>query len=316
MKQRRLDHKEKGELFSKYETGGYTGTDLAKEYNISAVAINALLRRHGYKARSQSELQRKYPVDESFFDKIDTEQKAYILGLLYADGYNNTDRNAVALSLKESDKDILLKITGIIQPSKPLSFIKFNNKNWSNQFRMVVQNKHISKRLVELGCGKKKTFKIKFPMNNQVPECLLNHFVRGYWDGDGWIGKKEISVVGTLVFCNYLARLIKTNFGINCFMETRHQERKNNIRTLKISGGKQVRIFLKWMYKGSSIYMERKYMIYLQHLQYENSLGKIKRCSVDGCHKKHFGNGFCRNHHYEFCGGAEKRQIRYYNTGE
>jgi len=97
MKQRRLTHKEKTELFTKYESGKYTGADLAKEYPISLTAISALLKRHGYKAKSQSELQRKYNIDETFFDVIDTEEKAYFLGFLYADGYNNTDRNSVNL---------------------------------------------------------------------------------------------------------------------------------------------------------------------------------------------------------------------------
>jgi hypothetical protein len=30
----------------------------------------------------------KYSVDDCFFKTIDTEQKAYILGFIYADGYN------------------------------------------------------------------------------------------------------------------------------------------------------------------------------------------------------------------------------------
>ena len=59
--------------------------------------------------KTQSELKRKYPIDETFFDIINTQEKAYTLGLLYADGYNNTDRNSVNLSLKESDKEILEK---------------------------------------------------------------------------------------------------------------------------------------------------------------------------------------------------------------
>ena len=72
MKQRRLSHREKTELFAKYETGKFTAADLAKEYPISSTAINGLLRRHGYKAKPQSELQRKYNIDETFFDVIDT----------------------------------------------------------------------------------------------------------------------------------------------------------------------------------------------------------------------------------------------------
>ena len=128
MKQRRLTHQEKTELFAKYETGKYTAVDLAKEYPVSSTAISALLKRHGYKSKTQSELQRKYEVNESFFDVIDTEEKAYFLGFLYADGYNNTDRNSVNLSLKETDKDILIRLNNLIQPDKPLQYVDFTKE--------------------------------------------------------------------------------------------------------------------------------------------------------------------------------------------
>ena len=207
--QRRLSHQEKIELFRMYETGKYSGNQLTNYFPISQVAINSLLRRNGYVAKSASELKRKYPIQEDFFDVIDTQEKAYILGLLYADGYNNTDRNSINLSLKESDKEILDKITKLIQPSKPLRYIntykarqKEGFENSQNQYRLVITNKHISQRLVELGCGKAKTHNLTFPTEEQVPSCLIRHFVRGYFDGDGCISGavKKVDIVGTEKF--------------------------------------------------------------------------------------------------------------------
>lgn len=310
MKQRRLTHKEKTELFAKYETGKYTGADLSKEYPISSVAINALLRRHGYKAKSQSQLQRKYDIDETFFDVIDTEEKAYFLGFLYADGYNNTDRNSVALSLKEDDKEILEKLNNLLQPNKPLQYIEFKTANSSNQYRLVIANKHISQKLVELGCDKAKTYSLKFPSEEQVPKHLIRHFVRGYFDGDGCVGKKAISIVSTLYFCNSLAEILKDLFNINCYIRARHPERNNTIRMLELNK-KSARTFLKWIYKDSNIHLQRKYERYLKQMDYEKSLSEIRTCIVEGCNKKHSSNGYCRNHYYEICGGKEKRRIRY-----
>ena len=102
-----------------FKTGKYSGNQLTNYFPISQVAINGLLRRNGYDAKSASELKRKYPIVEDFFDEINTEEKAYILGLLYADGYNDTNRNSVSLGLKETDREILDKITVLIQPTKP-----------------------------------------------------------------------------------------------------------------------------------------------------------------------------------------------------
>jgi len=322
IKQRRLSHQEKSELFRMYETGNYSGNQLTNYFPISQVAINNLLRRNGYDAKSASELKRKYPIQEYFFDKIDTEEKAYILGLLYADGYNNTDRNSVSLGLKEDDKEILDKITAIIQPDKPLQYIDLSTQkktkgfeNSQNQYRMVIANKHISQRLVELGCGKAKTHNLTFPREEQVPSHLIRHFVRGYFDGDGWVGEKAISVVSTLDFCNSLAEILKEEFNINCYIRARHPERNNSIRMLELNK-KSARTFLKWIYKDSNINLQRKHDRYLKQIEYENSLSEIRICSVDGCNKKHNGNGYCRNHYYEFCGGKEKRKLRYKKHGK
>lgn len=314
MKQRRLTHNEKTELFIKYKTGEYTAVDLAKKFPITSTAILGLLKRQRFKIKSQSELQRKYAIVENYFDEIDTQEKAYILGLLYADGCNYMLRNAVTLALKESDINILKKITGLIQPQKPIRFIKKEKKEWSNIYQITIQNKHISQRLAELGCMNAKTFKIKFPewLNND----LTPHFVRGYFDGDGWVGKASICIVSTLNFCNSLSKIIKEKLNINTYIRARCPERKNNIRMLEISGGKQTRKFLKWMYKDATIFIERKYNKFLEHLEYEKDLGKTKLCNIDGCNKKSYSKGYCRKHHYRFCGGKEKRRKSYEKLGK
>ena len=319
MKQRRLTHKEKSELFAKYETGKYTGADLAEYYNISSVAVNALLRRNGYKAKSQSELQRKYPIQEDFFDKIDTQEKAYILGLLYADGCNNTKRNAIMLSLKEDDKDILDRITKIIQPTKPLRYINTSNQrktkgfeNSQNQYQLIIANKHISQRLVELGCGKAKTHNLIFPTEEQVPKHLQRHFIRGYFDGDGSVSageKCKVNIIGTIDFIKKIQIILFNELSFEPTKLTdRRKERKTNIRSLSIGGRKQCISFRDWLYKEATIYLERKKKIFDS---YKPFIRTERKCAVDGCDIKHFGKGYCRNHYYQFCGGKEKRRERY-----
>ena len=322
-KQRRLSHQEKVELFRLFETGNHTGKQLSELFPISQVAINTLLKRNGYMAKSKSELKRKYPIQEDFFDDINTEEKAYILGLLYADGYNNTDRNSVTLGLKESDKDILDKITNLIQPTKPLQYIdayksrkKTSFENSKNQYRLVIANKHISQRLVELGCGKAKTHKLTFPTEEQVPSHLIRHFIRGYFDGDGSVSgdkQKLFSFEGTINFLLSLQQILIKELS---FSETklcqRHKDRDNTIRSLRYCGINQCILFRDWLYKDATIYLERKKNIFDSYVPFE----KIERkCSIEGCDKKHSSNGYCRNHNYEFCGGKEKRRERFIKTG-
>ena len=321
-KQRRLSHSEKSQLFEMYETGNYSGNQLSKYFPISQVAINKLLRRNGYDAKSASELKRKYPIVEDFFDEIDTEEKAYFLGFLYADGYNNTDRNSVALSLKEDDKEILIRLNSLLQPTKPLGYYKKNKlkrgfENSQNEYRLVIANKHISERLVELGCGKAKTHNLTFPTEEQVPSHLIRHFVRGYFDGDGSVSgdkQKQFSFVGTIDFLLPLQQILvkELNFS-KTKLDQRHEDREDSIRALRYCGINQCITFRDWLYKDATIYLERKKNIFDSCISFERV---ERKCSVDGCGKKHFGNGYCKNHYYEFCGGREKRRERFKTTGK
>ncbi len=270
-KQRRLSHQEKNELFRMFETGNYSGNQLTNYFPISQVAINALLRRNGYDAKSASELKRKYPIVEDFFDEINTEEKAYILGLLYADGWNQTERNVIGIGLKESDKEILDKITNLMQPTKPLGYYKKNKlkkgfENSQNEYRLVIANKHISERLVELGCGKAKTHNLVFPTEEQVPKHLQRHFVRGYFDGDGSVSgdkQKQFNLVGTINFLLPLQQILIEELGFSkTKLDQRHKERDNEIRSLRYCGINQCKTFRDWLYKDATIYLKRKYDIF------------------------------------------------------
>lgn len=286
-------------IIEKYKTGKYNDTELAKEYNIDHTVISRFLRKAGYIAKSQSELRRIYQINETFFDKIDTEEKAYFLGFLYSDGYNNTDTNSVKLSLNEDDVDILIRLNNLVHENKPLWYSKIKDNN-RNAWILSMNNKHISKRLVELGCPKAKTFKIKFPTEEQVPTNLISHFIRGMVDGDGWIGKKTgARLISTLDVCETLSNILKETLNINSYIKVANPGSPNNVYELSLTN-KMARTFLKWLYKDSTIYLERKYQRYLVQLRYDEYLIKKRICSIEGCSKVHHGCGYCKNHYREF----------------
>ena len=267
----RLTNTEKEEIENLYKNENYNFIDIGRKLNRYESTIRRYLNSLGYIAKSQSELQRKYTIVEDFFDKIDTEEKAYILGLLYADGYNNTDKNDVCISLKEDDVEILNKITNIIQPTKPLFYLDMSPenrgmKNSKNQYRLTINNKHISKRLVELGCGKAKTHNLVFPTGTQVPKYLQRHFIRGYFDGDGSVSgdkQKQLSFVGTIDFLLPLQQILIEELGFSkTKLDQRHKEREDEIRSLRYCGINQCITFRDWLYKDATICMERKKNIF------------------------------------------------------
>lgn len=258
MKQNRLTKDQKEELFELYKTYKYSYKDLAKKFNKSVSSIACLLNRAGIKGKRENNHFRKYEIDQYFFDNIDTEEKAYFLGFLCADGCNHKGNTKVSMTLKESDKEIVQKLNDLIQPDKPLYYGK--KSDGKNQYSFQISNKRISDRLSELGCVPQKTYILDFPTSEQVPDNLLRHYMRGFFDGDGWLGKRDISITSSNLFCDKLSELLLKKFNI----KTRCRK-KGNITELIFSryGNKT---FLEWIYEDSTIYLKRKYQRYLNFI--------------------------------------------------
>ncbi|HEX5186476.1 MAG TPA: hypothetical protein VFV86_06260, partial [Nitrososphaeraceae archaeon] len=155
---------------------------LAKLYNVTVATINDILFKLGISKPLQGNGARKYSFNYNYFDIIDTEDKAYFLGLLYADGNNCNKRGVVRLELQSSDVNILEKFNKYIDNHKP---IRYTNKHNYNKAEIELVSKSFSFQLSKLGCVPNKSLILRFPTEYQVPYDLTHHFVRGYFDGDG-----------------------------------------------------------------------------------------------------------------------------------
>lgn len=295
LKQHRTTKSEKIEIVKRYLAGN-NSTVIAKDYGITPQAITGLLRRRNVPIRPQTENKRKYEIDETFFNKIDSQEKAYFIGFLYADGCNFETKHSVSLCLAEKDEEILSKLNALIQPNRPLKKQRRTLPN-KDVTCLFMHNKQISERLAILGCGQRKTFNLLFP--KWLSENLIPHFVRGYNDGDGWIGKQNICMVSTESFCNSLSTIFKNKLNINTYIRARHPERKTNTRMLEISGRRQCIKLLDWIYQDASIYLKRKYDRYVELLNFVEGKNKPKICKKNSCALIVHRSGMCRNHYNE-----------------
>lgn len=202
--------------------------------------------------KSYSSSKQKYKIDEDIFSLIDTEEKAYWLGFLFADGYNHTSKFSVALTLSNCDFDILEKFKKFLKTDKPI------RRNNSESSKVVIENKKISKDLEKIGMVKAKTHILFFP---KIEKKLERHFIRGYFDGDGCIsyGKNidkgaTISIVSNKQFLEQIERKINVKFSYT----KRHKNRNDEIFTLNTGGVGNIMKFYHYIYEGSSIFMDRK----------------------------------------------------------
>lgn len=231
-------------------------TEIAKIAQCNPSNIYTHLKRMGINIRKFSEY-RKYTIDKDYFKIIDNEDKAYILGLLYADGYNQVKRSQIRLTLHKKDKDILDKINKCLNHSKPLLLLK------ENYLDLTINSKDISLDLEKLGCVQNKTFKIVFPFQC-ISEDLTRHFIRGYFDGDGCIcfsGKYndiQLNLTGNPLFIEQIQDILVNVLGIT---KTKLSKRKNSV--MMFYHGKNIcRIILDYLYKDNKIAINRKNNLY------------------------------------------------------
>ena len=93
---------------------------------VSENGIKGTLKRRNIPLRTYSENNQKYKRNSHYFDQIDSENKAYYLGLLFADGNNFSKHNAITLSLQEEDGYIVEKFKDEIEYE---GFIHYDEKS-------------------------------------------------------------------------------------------------------------------------------------------------------------------------------------------
>lgn len=255
-------------------------TAAEEEYAQSPASIRELSDKYGFPRQIFTGwlLAKNYNVENKramksfnihYFDEIDTEEKAYWLGFLFADGAI-TKHNAsygIELSLKIEDKDHVEKFAKAIGK-------QYVNNNSTYRSRCIVGSKHMFNVLCSYGCTTKKSLTLKFPDTNIFKDkSLIRHFIRGYFDGDGCIsfGNKEhttasLNILGTEDFLNG----IQKEYGTS---KKYHLNNKMNEITKVISfDGKNAYRFAKYLYENSTIYLDRKYERYKQYCRlYEES---------------------------------------------
>jgi len=248
-------------------TNNITNKEISEKYNINRGVVQRILKRNDIKLKTLSESSRKHIfLNEHYFKNIDTNEKAYILGLLYSDGYIN--KNGFGISLHEKDKEILEKISKIIYGKIVLGYrkekeiIHFKNKAYHSgpQYRLEIVSNIMKNDLINNGCVRNKTFKIRLPELKNIN--LYKSFIRGYFDGDGClcipknnIGNITFTLTSNINFCDDIKNYITKNLDVNMKSGVRYNEVGFN----RLTGAKQVTKFMNWLYEDADIYLYRKF---------------------------------------------------------
>ena len=195
-------------------------------------------------------------MNEFIFEDIKESWQAYFLGFLFSDGY--IGKREVAIKLCHLDEQILIDLKnklgyGAICKSKG-NLVKHHNGVYLSKDYSVLRiyNVKMIKELEKFGMTKDKTFTIQLPTKIKH----FNHFLRGYFDGDGCltftkaVDKKypKIKIASNDLFIKQLSDYLKIG-SIN---------KQGKISVLTITKRKDIEYFANLIYKDSDICLKRK----------------------------------------------------------
>ncbi len=244
---------------------GMSCTQTAKLLGMDQQSMNLRLKKHyGLEVL----LDGKKAVNGHYFDDIATEEQAYWLGFMYADGYIGK-HNEVELCLQSYDRQHLRKFQEAIGSKHKLGEkrIVLNGKEFK-ACRVHIKDSDLAAGLMRNGCANNKSFEIEMPELGSKE--LYRHFIRGFFDGDGHIGYRSatdrnnyISAEFACASSSFVASLQAYAAEIVGVKMTIKRDPRHAVYKVTTTSRWESFRFLQHLYENSSIYLDRKYQQYL-----------------------------------------------------
>lgn len=289
-----IEEEQKLEILKYYKKHGVPF--ISKILKISNNLIYKVLKEKNITIKKQTDYShRKYSLNEYYFEKIDTKDKAYFLGLLIADG--NKYKNTVRIELQEKDKSILELFKKYIEYKGNLTYIAPRKNKKSNAlYNITLHSKIFSKHAEKAGIVSNKTFKTTFP---NIPEEFHSHFIRGYFDGDGSIWLNNIkqdtwgfNITGNIILIDKIKEVLVKNCLI--FSPKTHKKGDKGVGTFCSAGNKQVSRIREYLYKDcDDLYLTRK------KEKFDKVSYKIYPKICKFCENKVEAKGLCSKHYHQ-----------------
>lgn len=210
----------------------------------------------------------KYSVNENIFSE-DSEIGFYVAGFIAADGCithdKRSDTSLLRIGLSRKDKQHLLTIKDAINFSGPIIDYeifdkKYQTTNFVSNLQVSCSKKIIKDLENNFNIITNKTLTYQFP-SNLLNHKFVNHFIRGYFDGDGCfsIDKRNNAIIfellGTKLFLNSVKNILEKECNLYQFLNVLPFK---NIFRLRYSAEQSVTNIVKFLYKEATIYLPRK----------------------------------------------------------
>ncbi len=202
-------------------------------------------------------------VNVKTFSKVNTPESAYILGLLWADGYIHPPYSVVMECLSADMNELQQVFYKIGKWNK----YERNRKNRQPQTTFQITNKDLVSYLIQHDYSAKNS-KSACSIINTVPEKLLCYWFRGVVDGDGCFYMSSNRI--TRQFCitssyeqdwKYMENVFK-KLGIRYKIKKRILSSGNKYSQIRVTSPFDIKSFGEWIYQNyekDKIGLSRKY---------------------------------------------------------
>lgn len=221
----------------------------AEKVNVAKAIASTSLTSSGMRKRSKNsgKFTNCYKTNHTYFSKIDSEEKAYWLGFIVADG--NIYENRLQVEVHNQDGAHLEKLAAALRyPAR--------KRKTREATSLSPRSDQIVSDLQVYGVTKRKSY----TMEPVAPPGYELAFWRGVFDGDGYLSKQdgaktEVSLVGSLKTCE--------RFGEFVFKETGHEAKPSAVAhadstfRIRYSGSRGVAL-AKFLYPEGCYALERK----------------------------------------------------------
>jgi len=236
-------------ILVKMYLSGKTCKMIGDELGISCSSIAYRIKNAGV-MRNISEAARNKSVNHSAFASFSPES-CYWAGLMAADG--SIVRTQMKLSLKKSDVEHVTSFAKWLGWDRPLRMDR-------ESIVLVIGSKLLVTDLAyNFNVVAKKSLVLMPPL--KIPVDMVRHFIRGYMDGDGWIGSTSAALgfAGT----EQMLQWIRNELIIHCATKSPAVRKKRNAQVFELTfgGRKQTSRIIEWLYRDSneSTRLDRKW---------------------------------------------------------
>lgn len=251
----------KQEIINYYLSYPMTLKQVEDKFNLSHPTISKILKDipKYTKAKINSP-----NLKEDFFHIIDSEEKAYFIGLLISDGnvFKDTTRQAsISITLDLEDEYMLAKFKEVLNTNTSIS------KDGRGCGQIAARSDKMAEDLATYGIVPRKSYITYLPTN--IDNKWMSHVIRGILDGDGHIAAHQngtrflhgISFCGSHKLMEDLSNYCSQHLKLKIVPQV-YDYKDRQLSEIKIQNIDDMYTFGEWIYKDATIYLARKKDIY------------------------------------------------------